>query len=205
MQVEPVWDLTPPDSAQWEILKDKHHLFMEALRKREDEVLRFLAILGPALGGFIYLMKFAVTRHSGMFFYGTIGVQVILSLGAIYALALGFNFRYVVFQLAKIECALEVDEYSLKKWPRTLFSFQKYTQNFDLPEIIKVFWYGYVALIILVTITSAIILAGSAEGYVVIATGLLSVFGAICPRECFRSKFAGIYEVEAGQQLAGQA
>ncbi len=38
-------------------LGNMHQLFLEALRHREQEIFRYLAILGPALGGFMWLIQ----------------------------------------------------------------------------------------------------------------------------------------------------
>jgi hypothetical protein len=37
-------------------LESMHKLLLEALRHREQEIVRYLAILGPALGGFVWLL-----------------------------------------------------------------------------------------------------------------------------------------------------
>ena len=38
-------------------VENMHKTFLEALRHREQEILRFIAILAPALGGFIWLLN----------------------------------------------------------------------------------------------------------------------------------------------------
>ena len=59
-------------------LLNMHKMFLEALRHREQEIVRFLAILGPALGGFIWLIG-KRQLNPDMFVTGTYGV---LSRGA---------------------------------------------------------------------------------------------------------------------------
>jgi len=39
------------------MLENMHKTFLEALRHREQEILRYIAILAPALAGFIWLLK----------------------------------------------------------------------------------------------------------------------------------------------------
>jgi len=82
--------------------------FLEALRHREEQIFRYLAILGPALGGFFWLLVKAKTLTAGILTAGTIGIQLLLLLGAVYSLALGYNYRCVVLQLAKLQVHLKL-------------------------------------------------------------------------------------------------
>lgn len=80
---------------------------------------------------------------------GTIGVQLLLLLGAIYSLALGYNYRYILLELAKLEVFLRVKDVILVGWPRSRQDFlDRYTLPFKIPwctppEIIKVFWWAF--------------------------------------------------------------
>ena len=64
-----------------------HKTFLEALRHREQEIVRFVAILAPALGGFVWLLTKDVTPY--VFTVGTLGVLFFLLVGGVYCLALG--------------------------------------------------------------------------------------------------------------------
>lgn len=133
-------------------IENMHKTFLEALRHREQEILRFIAILAPALGGFIWLLKEFLENSNGtsVFTVGTVSVLFILMVGAIYALALGYNFRYVTLQLAKMESenCLNIKKFILESWPRTA---KKWADKYrkwpycDPPDIIKVFWLAFVA------------------------------------------------------------
>ncbi len=47
-------------------VQNMHQAFLEALRHREQEILRYLAILGPALGGFIWLLTLDLSSKAHM-------------------------------------------------------------------------------------------------------------------------------------------
>jgi len=138
-------------------VENMHNTFLEALRHREQEILRFIAILAPALGGFLWLLKEVdLKSEKGPFIFtiGTLCVLFLLWVGAVYSIALGYNFRYVTFQLAKLELpfCLNIKEFTLDKWPRSLNKFKKYIFKFipwcEPPEIIKVFWLAFVMAIL---------------------------------------------------------
>jgi len=141
-------------------LVNMHKTFLEALRHREQEILRFIAILAPALGGFVWLLKQSLTKEheSYVFIVGTLGIQLFLLLGAVYSLALSYNYRHIIFQLATIEekDCLNIDKYILKIWPRKPCDFRKYKFKIlpwcDPPEIIKCFWLAFIIGIIGVTL-----------------------------------------------------
>ncbi|HRY28400.1 MAG TPA: hypothetical protein P5079_00015 [Elusimicrobiota bacterium] len=131
---------------------------LEALRHREQEIFQYLAILGPALGGFIWLCY--KKEAASAFVPGTIGVLLALLLGAIYSLALGYNFRYIVFELAKLEIILGMKDAMLLAWPRSVEAFRKSAFLHHRwmpipwvtpPEIIKIFWISFLVFILGVT------------------------------------------------------
>ena len=74
-------------------LEGIHKQLLEALRHREQEIFHYLAILAPALGGFVWLLYKGVNPF--LFAVGTLGVLLLLLLGALYSLALGYNYRYI--------------------------------------------------------------------------------------------------------------
>jgi hypothetical protein len=141
---------------QREALLNMHKTFLEALRHREQEILRYIAILAPALGGFVWLLcklNLELTREAFTFAVGTVGVLFLLLVGAVYSLALGYNYRIITFQLAKLEAkALKIREFVLESWPRTLEGFEKYNPCYP-PEIIKVFWLAFSVCIVGVMLT----------------------------------------------------
>ena len=87
------------------VLENMHKLLLQALRHREQEIVRYLAILGPALGGFAWLLYWS--KDGVNLTVGTMGVLFLLFLGAIYSLALGYNYRCIVLELAKLEAVLQ--------------------------------------------------------------------------------------------------
>lgn len=204
-------------SAKDAALEGMHKLFLEALRHREQEIFHYLAILGPALGGFVWLLHAggagnadasnpvqagadaatqavanAATQaaadaglSTGVFFVGTASVLFLLLLGAVYSLALGYNYRYITLQIAKLEGKLEIKQYMLEGWPRSRRQFlARYRLSRSIPrrirrcvfgslrrrsayrcwlhkpwctppEIIKVFWWAFLAAMVVVTIVAS--------------------------------------------------
>ena len=167
-------------------LESMHNLLLEALRHREQEIFRYLVILGPALGGFMWLLHSNVNRK--MFIVGTIGVILLLALGAVYSLALGYNYRYITLELAKLESLLGIKEAMLKGWPR---SRQDFLKKYKIcccipwctpPEVIKVFWNAFLIGIAGVTITACIFRPKPLIMALVIPFGLLCwMIGILAP------------------------
>ena len=146
--------------------KNRHGRFrgalLEALRHREQEIFSYLAILVPALGGFAWLLnRLAEGNVSTMtFMAGTLGVLLILLLGAAYSLTLGYNYRYITFQLAKIEHRLKVTNTMLHGWPKSPKDFRARYSWHSIPwctpsEMIKVFWLAFLAGMLWVTVAAS--------------------------------------------------
>ena len=167
-------------------LVDMHNLLLEALRHREQEIFRYLAILVPALGAFVWLSLESTKTMSvsasmpTVFIVGTVGVLLLLLLGAVYSLALGYNYRCIVLELAKIESALNIKDNMLVGWPK---SRQDFLDRYKLfcsipwctpPEMIKIFWWAFLLGIVWVTVAAC--LFKSEHSFRV----LLIHFGTIC-------------------------
>jgi len=226
-------------------LDGMHKLFLEALRHREQEIFHYLAILVPALGGFLWLLHFSNTEKpaanapqqaivqpvvvqvnqfssgqggttqpaviqpptakpavsqpgtmtpstsgeltTSVFVTGTIGVLLLLLLGAVYSLALGYNYRYITVQLAKIESKVGIKPYMLEGWARSRRQFlARYRLSQSIPrcvrrwafggfrrrsictwlhnvawctppEIIKVFWWAFLLAMIGVAVAASVV------------------------------------------------
>lgn len=172
------------------VLETMHRLLLEALRHREQEIMRYLVILGPALGGFVWLLK-SGTGDKGIFTIGAVGVLLLLGLGALYSLALGYNYRYIVLELAKLETVLGVRDAMLAGWPRSKKDFlERYTICRCIPwctppEIIKIFWLAFLVGMVGVTITCSIYKPDKPEAlirWLVICVGVVSVLiGLLAP------------------------
>lgn len=200
------------ESTRETALANMHQLFLEALRHREQEIFRYLAILGPALGGFIWLIHTGTS--CGAFVVGIVSVLLLLLLGAVYSLALGYNFRYITLQLAKLEKKLKIEHYMLESWPRSRRQFlaryrlsrsiprfvrRRFFGSFPKrssykpirktpwctpPEIIKVFWWAFLAGIVGITVSACIVEPGLLLWWVVIPLGFacLVVSSFLSPR-----------------------
>ena len=168
-----------------------HELLIKSLRSREQEVFKYLGILAPALGGFAWLIYVTiwpsgtttaqVADHEERFFVvGTIGVLLLLLLGAIYSLALGYNFRYITLELAKIESRLGISDAMLRIWPKRPCAFLRYTYC-QPPDVIKYFWFAFVGGIIYVT-AAACVLDCRVVPLVVPFGGLFALCALLAPR-----------------------
>jgi len=167
-------------------MENMHKTFLEALRHREQEILRFIAILAPALGGFIWLLyEVGLESEKEIFIFtvGTLGVLFLLTIGAVYSLALGYNFRYITLQLAKMESdyCLKIKDFMLKYWLRTPKEWKEKYRNGRCfpPEIIKVFWLAFVIAKILVVLTAGVFLYTKGENVTVQMHSVI-IGGAIC-------------------------
>ena len=141
------------------VLQNTHKLLLEALRHREQEIFRYLGILVPALGGFIWLLH-AKGASEGVLVVGTLAVLLMLLMGTAYSLALGYNYRYITLQLAKLEKEFGISDFMLKGWPGSSEEFRDRYKIFCCipwctpPEIIKIFWLAFVLGLIGVTVAT---------------------------------------------------
>jgi len=149
-----------PVAGKQAVLEQMHSALLDALRHREQEIFSYLAILVPALGGFMWLLLHLHSAGADKpdvndddFFVGTLGVLMLLFLGAAYSLTLGYNFRYVTLQLAKIEHHLKAVNAILRGWPRSPADFKSRYRLLGVPwcappEMIRVFWVSFLAGIV---------------------------------------------------------
>jgi hypothetical protein len=173
------------------ILETLHPLMLEALRSREQEIFKYLTILGPALGGFAWLLHDTIAAKPDqaaiqipfIFVPGTLATLLLLLLGAVYSLALGYNYRYITLLLAKLECVLGVRDAMLLGWPKSRCEFlDAYTIWCFVPwctppEVIKPFWYAFVFSILgVATTAAAYIRAQKAWGFWAVALAGISCF-----------------------------
>jgi hypothetical protein len=105
--------------------------------------------------------------RSSPFIAGTVGILLMLFLGSIYSLALGYNYRYIIFQLAKIEHLLDAKSAVLQGWPKSRNEFlDRYRLTAWIPwctppAIIQVFWYAFLAGIVWVTVSASVVKPGA--------------------------------------------
>ena len=99
-----------------------------------------------------------------VFLIGIYGILFILFAGAHYALALGYNYRYLTLQLAKLEAPkyLKLYKVMLHYWPREPKAFIKANRIGVIPwctppGIIKIFWIAFLASIAGITVSAWIL------------------------------------------------
>ena len=129
-----------------------------------------------------------------------------LYLGAIYCTVLGYNYRYITLQVAKLECALQLDTYVLKDWPRRPEHFIEKTEKKDRkkfryrlkpPEVIAVFYWACLTGMLAVMFAMAVLvkcswgwkIAGALVDAVLLALGWYWPY-------CYGGKFVKLCEAE---------
>lgn len=131
-----------------DLFKSIHNSYLETLRHREQEIFRYLAILGPAIAGFVWLVKESPKKD--VLTIGTISIIFLLLLGAIYSAALGYNYRYLVMLLTKLETIMGIRDAVLVDWPKKQEDFiNKHKLLWCIPwceppDIINVFWLAFI-------------------------------------------------------------
>lgn len=102
--------------SHYDRLASHHKVLLEAMRARENEIVKFLGIMLPAVGGLAYL--FAKQREilPEAFIVGIIIVQFLFCWGMNYALVLSYNYRCLQAQIKILESAANIDAAVLKKW-----------------------------------------------------------------------------------------
>jgi hypothetical protein len=150
-----------PTEITTELLINMHSLMMEALRHREQDIIRYLAILIPAFGGFLWILKDINEKYmDSIYIVAVIVVVVLLTMGGIYSLSISYNYRSVLFQKAKLEKMLGMKSFILCNWsrdpkdfkaklPHLLFECLPYL---PVPEIIRGPWQAFrIGIIVVVT------------------------------------------------------
>lgn len=91
----------------FEIAKDIHSLFLEAMEERYKDILSFLAFVLPALTGFVGLAYQYETGDDAKkelaFFVGSIATVGVLFWGGAYSLATSYRYRYLQASVYRIE------------------------------------------------------------------------------------------------------
>lgn len=146
-------DISPKDKAMLQI----HDLLLQALRHREQDVLRFLAILGPALAGIVFLHSTKIMTENGdEYVLGMYAILGLLAISCAYTVALGYNYRSLTMQLAKLESEkyLGIDAAILNAWPRksetfiTRYRILKFLPWCHPPGNINIFYWASVGAIV---------------------------------------------------------
>ncbi|MBW8015120.1 MAG: hypothetical protein FVQ82_02965 [Planctomycetes bacterium] len=161
---------------QQKALLQTHQLFLEALRHREQDVLRFLAILGPAIAALIFLHSSEFRNDALIYVLGMYAVLFVLMISCVYTIALGYNFRYLTLQLAKFESSkfLDIEKSMLKRWPRCPEKFLEYQLIkcipwCDPPGNIKVFYWASLFVIICLSIVKFLYSPGDMSSKLLLA------------------------------------
>lgn len=207
--------------ARYTAMVEMHKLLLEAMRHREQDIVRFLGILITSIGGFLWLLTTKSTEE-GPFVVGTLAVIFLLFLGATYSLALGYNYRYTMLQLAKLEAFLRIDMAILAGWPKSRKAFEKYrlmrwcdlpwlgslaafepcrVMRWDVPwclppEIIKTFWSAFVLGILGVAITACVFRPNALMLLIVIPLSVVCAVVSLMAPVGFGRKFHNILAQE---------
>ncbi len=181
-----------------EILYDN---LLKALGHREQEVFRYLALVAPAIGGFIWLAS-VPPQKTGLFIVASLGLQLILVLGASYCIALSYHYRYMLAQIRKIEDALKISNHIIPFWKRTKTQSIKKARLGCMPwcsppEVIKVFWYAFLMLIVLLSVGICLTKPVCLVICVTVVFGTLSLlFGWIVVPVLYGCKLQNVYKTK---------
>lgn len=129
------------------------------------------------------------------------GVLLLLLLGTIYSLALGYNYRYIVLELAKLEAVLQVRDAMLIGWPRCTKDFLTRYRLWGIPwcvppEVIKVFWWAFLVGIAGVTVTVCAYGSETIALWLVIPTGVVCLIAGLLSPIWFGIKLKKCVEKE---------
>ncbi|MFB3894514.1 MAG: hypothetical protein ACE15C_21135 [Phycisphaerae bacterium] len=210
--------------ANEDVRTTRHQLFLEALRHREQEVFHYLAILGPALGGFVWLAtKYPKDITAVTFCVAAIALEGLLVLGAWYCAALGYNYRCITMLLSKEEKALGLTSAALESWadaPGTLGDRTTLGHYFGWvrgwawlsnrpwcfpPELVVVFWWAFLVCTAFLTVaTVAICDWGWPVGFTVICGVSAFILSIVAPWH-FGKKLRSVRDQEAATKKGASA
>lgn len=97
-----------------DLAESLHALFLESMETRYSDILRFLALIIPALTGFLFIVSQyesaqAWDKPISTFFFATVAVIASQLWGAAYALAMSYRYRYLQASVYRIEEARGID------------------------------------------------------------------------------------------------
>ena len=190
-----------------QVIAESHRLMLEALRQREQEIIRFLVVLGPALAGIIWLLNSYTTSkiYEVTFTVGIVGVNSALLIGGAYCIALGYNYRYVLYVKTLLEKEANIDNIMPKAWPKSKEQLigklykricKKHWGPFCYPpEIIKIFWIAFLFVIIGIMPITLIINQSGFSRLLELASGVMAVImgGCLIPKY-YGKKLLYLYE-----------
>lgn len=203
-----------------QILAAYHKIILEAMRSREEAILKFLALFGLPITGYIWLLlnyENPAIRIVG----AAIGTVVLLMFGACYVLTLSYNYRYLQVLTTRAERKLGAynpppykeqlsdifKDIMPKEWDLTITKVEKWQLwNFGLaPEMFKVMLWLSLFLICCVSITALYILFSQLQSectrvLVSILSGLVATLIAFiilgCVNNHYRDKIKQILPKE---------
>jgi len=157
-----------------------HRLFLESMETRYSDILRFLALIIPALSGFIYVASLYESAEASQkpiltFFFVTIAVTASQLWGAAYALAMSYRYRYLQASVYRIEEAYGIDPlipHSFK--PRPIKGFGARLALSLAPGILQVHIFFFLAIMIGITLAFSILTDWTWHSIAVLC------FGAFC-------------------------
>ena len=168
--------LSPEARSSLNILYAK---LLDALRHREQEIFRYLAIVAPAIGGLLGLSMYSGLLSDVWLITAMFGLQLLTTVGGWYALALSYNYRYVLAQIRLLENALGIEPFIVPPWRR---SRGRSTWCWP-PEIIKVFWCAFLALAVMIALATCLARPNAVVTVISVVASLsfLSIQGLILP------------------------
>jgi len=194
-----------------ELARSMYRILVESLEVHYSEIIKFLAILIPSLTGYgviVYQYALAGTNKLTIpLLMVTIVVIIMQMWGAWSALAMSYRFRYLQFAVSKIERHFRVENLLPERFQANQISSPRDRMLFRIaPEILRVHVFIFIAVILVVSIASSVILHEA--GYSMILAAAAAI--AICCTMCFGAilypnKYNDLFEDIEPEQGNGDA
>ncbi len=157
-------NLSTDTDKSFEIAKDIHSMFLQAMEERYKEILGFLGFLLPALSGFVWLTyqyeTATLPKSELTFFIGTMATLGVLFWGSIYALAISYRYRYLQASVYQIEESCGAAKYIPRSFkPMPLLGITKCLCLSMAPGILQIHVFFFLSAIISIAISYLMIAA----------------------------------------------
>jgi len=189
-----------PQKCNQETLLKSYSIHLEALKEREENFLKFLGIVVPALGGILYLFRF---KESETILAGLIIITAFLFWALLYSISSSYTYRYLQISLWNLEENLYLPHSTQWDPMRRLQESCKFQRGFKwdiFPENQKMHAIGIYLLIIVSWTGWAIIASKENTANIIFIAGIIlyCVISLIC--SYYENKYEKNYKPEATEK-----
>ncbi len=163
-----------------EVAHSMYCILVESLESHYSEIIKFLAILIPSLTGYgviLYQYTLADTNKLTIpLLMVTIIVIIMQMWGAWSALAMSYRFRYLQFAVSKIERHFRVETLLPERFQASRIESPRDRMLLRIaPEILRVHVFIFIAVVLVVSIASSVILHEAGYSMILVVTGAVVV------------------------------